>query len=89
MEINDVLNQLTQLVIKTFNNKKTKVIGIRDLEIMAKKININISIDEEIVSELCFKLREEGIIARPQGAGVFFHIRSLETNESLFKRRNK
>ena len=78
MEINENLDQLVELVKKILSKKKTKVIGIRDLERSAQKAGIQIILDEDNVAELCFRLREENVIARPQGAGVFRHIRIVE-----------
>lgn len=78
MEINEFLDQLVELVKKIFLKKKTKVIGIEDLERSAQKAGIKITLDEDNVAELCFRLRDENVIARPQGAGIFRHIRIVE-----------
>lgn len=78
MAISEILDQLVELVKKILSKKNTKVIGIRDLEMSAQKVGIQIVLDEDNAAELCFRLREENIIARPQGAGIFRHIRIVE-----------
>lgn len=78
MEINETLDQLVELVKKILSKKKTKVIGIDDLSRAAGKAGLKISLDEDNVAELCFRMREENIICRPQGSGIFRHIRILE-----------
>jgi hypothetical protein len=77
MEINQSLDQLIELVKKILLKKKTKVIGIEDLGRSAQKADIKVFLDEDNVAEL-FRLREENIIARPQGRGIFRHIRIVE-----------
>jgi len=72
------IDQLIQLVIKILKKSSTKVIGIRDLQNAAIKSGIDISVDDENVGELCFRLREEGVIAHVQGKGVFQHIRIVD-----------
>lgn len=76
MGINEALDRLTPLVVNIFKEKK--VIGTRDLEMSAKKVDIEITLDDDTVAELCFRLREEGVIAYPQGRGIFRHIRIVE-----------
>jgi len=78
MEINETLDQLVELVKTILSKKKTKVIGIDDLSRTAGKAGLKISLDEDNVAELCFRLREENIICRPQGIGIFKHIRIIE-----------
>jgi hypothetical protein len=78
MEINETLDQLVELVKTILSKNKTKVIGIDDLNRAARKAGFNIPLDEDNVAELCFRLREENIICRPQGCGIFKHIRIIE-----------
>lgn len=76
MEIDDDFNRLVRLVANTLNNQK--VIGVRDLQMSLDKLGIRVILDEDTISELCFRLRDENIIARPQGKGIFFHIRVID-----------
>ena len=78
MEIDESFSQLIELVKKILSKNKTKVIGIEDLGRSAQKADIKVFLDEDNVAELCFRLREENIIARPQGRGIFRHIRIVE-----------
>ena len=76
MEIDDDFNRLVRLVANTLNNQK--VLGVRDLQMSLDKLGIRVILDEDTISELCFRLRDENIIARPQGKGIFFHIRVID-----------
>ena len=76
MEIDDDFNRLVRLVANTLNNQK--VIGVRDLQMSLDKLGIRVILDEDTISELCFRLRDENIIARPHGKGIFFHIRVID-----------
>ena len=78
MEINETLDQLAELVKTIMSKNKTKVIGIDDLSRAARKAGFNVPLDEDNVAELCFRMREENIICRPQGCGIFKHIRIIE-----------
>lgn len=76
MEIDDDFNRLVRLVANILSTQK--VIGVRDLQASADKLGIQITLDQDTVSELCFRLRDENIIARPQGKGIFLHIRVID-----------
>lgn len=64
-----MLEQLVE-IIKAANKK---VIGIYDLERWAG-LSRN-SLDDNLIQDLCRSLRQEGIIAYPQGKGLFRHLR--------------
>ena len=67
-----MLEELVE-IIKTANKK---IIGIYDLE---RKAGLSRNIlDDNLIEDLCRLLRQEGIIAYPQGKGVFKHLRVVD-----------
>lgn len=76
MGINEALDRVVRLIVNILKEKK--VVGVRDLEMSARKAGVEIVLDKDNVSELCFRLREENVIAHPQGRGIFRHIRIKE-----------
>jgi hypothetical protein len=64
-----MLEELVE-IIKAANKK---VIGIEDLERKAS-LSRN-ALTDYLIEDLCRLLRQEGIIAYPQGRGVFKHLR--------------
>lgn len=63
-------------LIEIIKQRKTKVIGIHDLERAASLPKDYL--DDDSLAELCRQLREEHVIAYVQGKGLFKHIRITE-----------